>query len=174
MRLVCAVALALALLTPAPAWAQLSKETSEVTNATRLVSADMRPLVTESYPGHASFRAEYEMTSTDTTWGLSFYGFAKQSTDMSTATEVQMQVDGQPISARSVQSDTRSLDGSILEITHATFDRSSYERMATADRVGAVIGSYRFTLTRPVRKDLRLILDWGLENRGQDRRYSVE
>jgi hypothetical protein len=159
MRLILSTTLALILLLPCVAEAQIKEETSAVTNTTRLVSTDMRSLVTESYPGHASFRAEYEATDTDTTWGLSFYGFADQTTEMSAASRVQLQADGQPISTQQVQSNQRTLDDKVLEIKHVTFRRAAYERIATAKQVTATIGPARFELTRPLRKDLRLILD---------------
>ena len=159
MRLVLSTTLALVLLLPFAAEAQIKKETSEVTNTTRLVSTDMRSLITESYPGHASFRAEYEVSETDTTWQLSFYGFAERSTDMGAATQVRVHVDGQPLEAYKVQSKTRSLDNSVLEIKNASFRRSAYERIARGEEVAALIGSFRFELTGPLRKDLRLILD---------------
>lgn len=166
MRSLFALALASVLLLPSSGWAQIKKESSEVTGTTRLVSTDMRPLITESYPGHASFRARYKQTAADSTWQLSFYGFAKQSTDMSAATQVRVQADGQPVSTEEVHSNTRSMDGSILEIKHVTFSRSAYERIATADRVVASIGSDQFELTKPPRKDLRLILERVPEGEG--------
>ncbi len=159
MRILLSVALAFILLLPSPAEAQIEKEVSEVTNTTRLESTDMRPLITESYPGHASFRAKYERTPSDSSFQLSFYGFAEQSTDMSAATQVRMQVDGQPVAVQEVQSKTRTMDGSVLEIKHVSFRRSAYERIATGNRVVAVIGPLEFELTRPLREDLRLILD---------------
>lgn len=165
MRIILSVALALTLL-PFSAEAQIEKETSEVTNTTRLESTDMRPLITESYPGHASFRAKYERTPSDSSFQLSFYGFADQSTDMSVATQVRMQVDGQPVAVQEVQSETRSMDGSILEIKHVSFRRTDYEQIATGDRVVALIGPLRFELTRPLREDLRLILDRVPERKG--------
>ncbi|PQJ35085.1 hypothetical protein BSZ35_11185 [Salinibacter sp. 10B] len=159
MRFFLVFVLALALLAPSTGWAQIKKETSEVTGTMRLVSTEMRSLVTDSYPGHASFRAAYEASNTDTTWTLSFYGFAEAATDMSAATQVRVQADGRPVSTQDVRSNTRSMDDSILEIKHATFTRSNFQRLATADRVAATIGSHQFELTKPLRKDLRLILE---------------
>lgn len=160
MRYLCTVLVASFLLAPDLGLAQLKTEVSELTNTKRLVSNDMRPLVTQSYPGHASFRAECERPAEGSaTWKLSFYGFADAPTSMNEATSVRLQVDGQPVTATRVTSKTRSLDDSIVEIKHAIFTRSAYEQIATADDVIVSIGSARFELTRPLREDLRLLLD---------------
>lgn len=148
------------LLAPFLGRAQITKKVSEVTNTERFVSDDMRPLITESYPGHASFRAEYERPADGApSWILSFYGFAEEPTAMNEATRLRAQVDGQSITPTQLTSKVRRLDDSIIEIKHATFTRSDFQKIATAEDVSVSIGSARFELTRPLREDLRLILD---------------
>jgi hypothetical protein len=160
MRYLLSLVLSLALLGTGPALAQIKQEVSDITGAKRLVSKSMRDLVTTSYPGHASFRAEYENPPEDAAvWRLSFFGFAKDTTAMTAATRVRMQVDGRTITPIRVQSRTRNLENSILEIKEAAFTRSDFRRIATAENVTATIGPATFEFTRPLREDLRLILD---------------
>ena len=160
MRLLLSLFLSLALLGTGPAFAQIKKEVSEVTDATRLVSKSMRSLVSSSYPGHGSFRAVYENPPKKSAiWQLSLFGFAKAETAMTAASTVRMQVDGQTITPLKVESRTRDLDDSILEIKEATFTRADFQRIATAQNVTATVGPMSFEMTRPLRKDLRLILD---------------
>jgi hypothetical protein len=161
MRYLFSLFLSLALLgTSGPVLAQIEQEVSEVTGAKRLVSNNMRNLVTQSYPGHGSFRAEYENpTEKDPIWRLSLFGFAKDTTEMSAASTLRMTVDGETITPTTVESRTRKLKESILEIKDATFTRSAFQKIATGKTVKASIGPFQFGLTRPLRKDLRLILD---------------
>jgi hypothetical protein len=160
MRYVLPLLLSLALLSSDPALAQIKEEISEVTGAERLVSKEMRSLVTISYPGHGSFRAEYENPpEKDPVWRLSFYGFVEDTTAMTSAGDVRLTVDGQTITPQRIVSQTRTLDTSILEIKHTTFTRSAFRRIATATEVTASMGPIQFEFTRPLRKDLRLILD---------------
>ena len=160
MRYLLSVLLTLTLLGAGSLHAQIQKKVSDITGATRLVSQDMRSLVAPKYPGHASFRAEYENPpKQDSVWRLSFFGFAQDTTEMSAATDVQMVADGKTISPSNVVSKTRKLDNSILEIKHAAFTRSAFQDLATANKVRATIGPAQFKLTHPLRKDLRLILE---------------
>lgn len=167
MRYALLFALSIALLATGPAQAQIKQEVSDATGTERLVSEEMQNLVTRTYPGHASFRAEYEhRPEDDPIWRLSFYGFTNVETDMSAAETVQMQVDGQTITPLRVESNTRELDGSLLEIKHADFTRADFEQIATAERVAASIGPAQFELTRPTRADLRRILERVPEENG--------
>lgn len=164
MRYVLSFLLSIALLaTSGPALAQVKKEVSDVTGAERLVSKDMRNLLSRSYPGHGSFRAEYENPPEETpVWQLSLFGFTDERTEMTATTEVTkvtLTVDGQTITPAQVTSRTRELENSIVEIKNMTFPRSTFEQIATAETVTATVGSIRFEFTRPLRKDLRLILD---------------
>jgi hypothetical protein len=160
MRYVLSLILSLALLGAGPALAQIKEEVSDVTGAKRLVSKEMRSLVSASYPGHGSFRAEYENPpEKDAVWRLSFYGFAQDTTAMTAATEVRLTADGQTITPTRVVSQTRNMGSSILEIKHTTLPRSAFERIATAAEVTASVGAIQFEFTRPLRKDLRLILN---------------
>jgi hypothetical protein len=161
MRYILPFILSLGLLsTSGPALAQIKKEVSEITDTKRLVSKDMRNLVTKSYPGHGSFRAEYENPpSKDPIWQLSFFGFTDDTTKMSSVNTVRMTADGKTITPLQVKSRTQKLENSILEIKDVTFTRSAFEQIATAQKVAATIGPIRFEFTHPLRKDLRLILD---------------
>jgi len=160
MRSFLALAVSLVLLGTGPVLAQIKKEVSEITGSTRLVSKSMRSLVSSSYPGHASFRAEYENPPAKSPlWRLSFFGFAKQETAMTAASTLRLQVDGQPLSPLRVESRTRNLEDSILEIKEATVSRADFQQIATAQNVTVTIGSLTFTMTRPLRNDLRLILN---------------
>jgi hypothetical protein len=167
MRYLASLLLSLALLGTGPALAQIKKDVSEITGATRLVSKSMRSLVTESYPGHGSFRAEYENPPGKAPiWRLSFFGFAEARTEMTAASTVRVQADGQTLSPLKVSSRTRELEDSILEIKEATFPRADFERIATAQTVSVTMGAVSFRMTRPLRKDLRLILDRVPEGEG--------
>jgi len=161
MRYVLSLLLSLALLAASgPALAQIKKEVSDVTGAERLVSKSMRNLITSSYPGHASFRAEYENPPDgNLLWMLSIFGFAEEPTEMTAVDDVTLTADGQTITPTQVSSRKRKLDDSIVEIKKVVFTRSAFEQIATAKTVMATVGSIRFEFTRPVRKDLRLILD---------------
>lgn len=160
MRFFFSFALTLALLGTGPALAQVKKEVSDVTETTRLVSKSMRNLVGSSYVGHGSFRAEYENPPQKAPiWRLSFFGFAKEETAMTAASTVRLNADGQTITPLQVESRTRTLDDSILEIKETTFTRADFQTLASAQSVTATIGPFSFEMTRPLRKDLRLILD---------------
>ena len=167
MRHALSLLLSVLLLSSAPALAQIEEKVSDVTGGERLVSQGMRKLVSSSYPGHASFQAEYEKPPEEPPiWRLSVYGFAQDTTRMTATTGVQLVADGQPITPERVVSKTRNLDSSILEIKELILTRSMFRNVATAQEVTATIGSYQFGFTRPLRKDLRLILDRVPEGQG--------
>lgn len=161
MRYALCFVLSVALLaTGGPVLAQITEEVSDITGAERLVSKDMRSLVSASYPGHGSFRAEYENPPEEAPiWQLSLFGFADATTEMATTNEVNLTVDGQTITPTKVESRTRDLDNSIVEIKDLTLTRSAFEQIATAKNVTVTVGSIRFEFTHPLRKDLRLILE---------------
>jgi len=161
MRYFLSILLTLALLgAGSPALAQITKEVSDITGAERLVSKNMRNLITNSYPGHGSFRAAYENPpEKDPVWRLSLFGFADDTTEMTASSDVTLTVDGQSVTPTGVESRTRELENSILETKDLTFTRSAFKQIATAESVEASIGSIQFELTHPLRKDLRLILD---------------
>lgn len=160
MRKLLSVGIVLFLLAPSSVLGQIEKKVSSVDETVRLVSTDMRALATASYPGHASYRAEYEKPSDgEATWRLSFYGFTDDTTSMNAASEVRFQVDGQPVSPAGVTSESRLLNDQLLEIKHVDFSRSTFQQIATAEKVIASIGSFEFELLNPSRNDLRLILD---------------
>ena len=161
MRYILPLVLSLVLLSPTgTALAQIQEKVSDITGAERLVSESMHPLVTRAYPGHGSFRAEYvNHPEKGNIWRLSFFGFAKDTTKMATTSDVRMQVDGQMITPLRVTSKIRPLENSILEVKEATFSRSDFQKIATAADVTGFIGKARFEFTRPLRKDLRLILN---------------
>lgn len=160
MRYVLSLLLSLALLAGGPVLAQIEREVSDITGAERLVSQEMRSLVSSSYPGHASFQAEYENPpEKDAIWQLSLYGFAQDTTAMTAATEIRLTADGQTLSPTRVVSKTRNLENTILEIKEVILTRSAFDQIATAGEVTATISSFQFEFTRPLRKDLRRILD---------------
>jgi hypothetical protein len=155
--------------------AQIQKNVSKISGAERWVSKSMHPLVTRNYPGHGSFRAEYvDHPENGSVWRLSFFGFAKDTTKMATTTDVRMQVDGETIAPLRVTSKVRPLDDSILEVKEATFSRADFRKIATAADVTGFIGKARFEFTRPLRKDLRLILDRVPNDEGPQTASTVE
>lgn len=175
MRYLLSLLLSLLLLGGTPALGQIEEKDSNVTGAERLVSKDMRNLLSSSYPGHGSFQAEYEKPPEESAiWRISFYGFAQDTTQMTAANEVRLTVDGQTITPERVVSKTRTLEKSILEVKEATFTRSAFKQIATAQEVAATIGSFQFEFTRPLRKDLRLILDRVPEGKGPQTASSDE
>lgn len=158
MRQLTAFALVLALLSSGNLRAQVKMETSEFTDAKRLVSKSLRSLTSTDYPGHGSFRAEYEVRpKRDTTWRLSLFGFATDTTRMSDASVVRFRTDGDSLTSRRVSSSTRSLDERVVEVKHVVLTRSDFQKLATAANVEATIGPFQFTLTQPQREDLRRI-----------------
>ena len=159
MRSILAAVLAFVLLFPLSAEGQIETKSSEITGSTRLASTDMRVLYSETYPGRARFRAACEMTETDTTWQVSIYGFVGETSDLSATSDVRVQADGRSVPVQSVRSSRRTINDKILEIKHVVFRRSDFERVATAEKVFATVGPYRFEFSRVLRKDLRLILE---------------
>jgi len=160
MRRVLALFLCALLLGAAPTTAQVEMSTSDVTGVTRIASTDMRAVVADAYPGQARYRAVYTNDPDGgATWSLVFYGFAEDTTDMGRATQVRVRADGQTIQPAQVTSDARSMNGTLLEIKRTAFPRSAYQRIATAQNVRVLIGPARFRITRPLRSDMRRILD---------------
>lgn len=158
MRHVTALVLAFALIGGVDLQAQIKTETSQFTDTKRLVSKSLRSLNSTDYPGHGSFRAEYEVRpKRDTTWRLSLFGFAKDTTRMSEASVVRFQADSSRFTSRRVSSSTRLLEARVVEVKHVILTRGDFEKLATAANVEATIGPFEFTLTRPQREDLRRI-----------------
>ena len=143
------------------AHAQIKNTESEITGATRWESTGMRSLYDQTYAGHhASFQAEYvKHPEEGTSWVVSFYGFTKDTTQVSRTNQFLVKADGQPLEPIQLTSKTRRLDDTLLEIKRAVFSRSSFETIATAREVSISIGSAQFLAVHPRRKDLRLILD---------------
>lgn len=141
--------------------AQIKKEVSEITSVERLESKSMRSLYDEAYAGtHASFRAEYAKDPEEgATWALTFYGFTKDTTQVSRTNQFLVKADGKQLQPIRLESKTRKISNSLMEIKRAVFTRSGFEQIATAQNVRISIGSAQFTAVRPRRKDMRLILD---------------
>ena len=78
---------------------------------------------------------------------------------MSATSLVRFQADGDTIRSQKVTSETRSLETRIVEIKHVALSRRDFQELATAADVQAHVGPFRFILTRPLRDDLRRILD---------------
>jgi hypothetical protein len=148
--------------------AQVTKDVSEVTGVTRIESESMRSLYDEQYAGdHASFRAEYVHDPDEgAAWVLSFYGFTEDTTQVSRVNEFVVRADGASLRPLRLESKTRRLDDALLEIKRAAFTRADFERIATAQTVSVTMGAVSFRMTRPLRKDLRLILDRVPEGEG--------
>jgi hypothetical protein len=140
--------------------AQIEREVSEVTGVERIESADMRDLRIEQYEGsHASFRAAYVNDPDEgIAWELSFYGFTESPTPVSETNTFRVQADGQSFEPTQLTSKTRQIDSTTLEIKRASFSRSTFETIATADQVTFSIGAAQFTAPRLDRGDMRRIL----------------
>ncbi|PQJ35084.1 hypothetical protein BSZ35_11180 [Salinibacter sp. 10B] len=141
--------------------AQVKSEVSEVTGVKRIESKSMRSLHSETYAGtHASFRAEY-MNDPDEgpAWILSFYGFAKEKTQVSQTNQFRVTADGQQFEPRRLESKTRTVNNSLLEVKRAFFSRSAFQMIAEAQKVTISVGSAQFMAIRPRRSDMRQILD---------------
>lgn len=141
--------------------AQVKKEVSEVTNVERLESESMRSLYDKTYAGaHASFRAEYANHPDEgQTWALMFYGFTEDTTQVSRTNQFLVTADGKQLDPIRLESKTRSVNNSLMEIKRAVFSRSGFKQIATAQTVAISIGSAEFMAVHPRRKDMRLILD---------------
>jgi hypothetical protein len=162
MRVFFSILLMGALLGTGSAHAQIEKDVSEVTGVKRLESESMRSLYDKTYAGsHASFRVEYAEDPDDeeTTWSVRFYGFTKDTTQVSRTNQFLVKADGKQLTPIRIESKTRSVNNSLLEIKRAVFTRSGFEDIATAQNVEITIGSAQFMAVRPRRKDMRLILD---------------
>ena len=149
------------LLGAAPALAQVETEVSDVTGVKRIESSGMRSLHVEQYDGaHASFRAAHVDDPDDgTAWTLTVYGFTETETSVSRANQFLVEADGQLFEPTRLTSKTRRVDGTLLEIKRATFSRSAFETIATAQTVTLSIGSAQFTAIHSRRADLRRILE---------------
>lgn len=161
MRYLISFLLAGILLGTSAAFAQITTETSEVTGIERIESEGMRSLTVNNYEGsHASFRAAYVNDPNEgISWVLSFYGFTEEKTQVSSTNKLYVQADGQRLEPVRLESKTRNLDGSLIEIKRATLPRSAFELIATASDVTISVGSAQFSAIKPRREDLRLILD---------------
>lgn len=161
MRYFISLLLAGALLGTSAAFAQITTETSDVTGVERIESDGMRSLSVENYAGsHASFRAAYINDPDEgISWVLSFYGFTKEKTQVSSTNKFFIQADGQQFKPVRLESKTRNLDGTLIEIKKATLPRSAFEMVANAENVKLSIGSAQFSAIKPRRQDLKLILN---------------
>ncbi len=161
MRYVFSVLLIGALLGTGFTHAQIKKDVSEVTGVERLESESMRSLYDKKYNGsHASFRAEYaEDSDEETTWAFIFYGFTDDTTQVSRTNQFLVTADGKQLEPIRIESKTRSINNSLLEIKRAVFNRSGFEEIATAQRIEISVGSAQFMAVHSRREDMRLILD---------------
>ncbi len=143
------------------AHAQVKKEVSDITGVERITSENMRSLHEDPYAGdHASLRAEYVNDPDDgASWILAVYGFATDSTQVSRSNQFVVQADGQQLEPTRLESKTRTVNGTLMEIKRAVFTRSGFEQIARAQTVTISIGSANFLSVRPRREDLRLILN---------------
>lgn len=142
-------------------FAQIKEEVSEITGVKRVESEDMNQLYAEEYGGsHATLRAEYVDDPNDgTSWVLSFYGFADNATEVSETNQFRVLADGQQFEPLRLESRTREVNNSLIEVKRAAFTRSAFEGIAEAKDVTISIGSTEFLAIRPRREDMRLILD---------------
>lgn len=161
MRYLFSLLLAGALLGTSAAFAQITTETSDVTGVKRIESDGMRSLSVENYDGsHASFRAAYVNSPNEgISWVLSFYGFTDEKTQVSRTNKFRIQADGRQLEPVRLESKTRNIDGSLIEIKRATLPRSAFELIANAQNVEISVGSAQFSAIKPRREDLRLILE---------------
>jgi len=169
MRYAISLILAFALLgSGSISFAQVKKEVSDITGVERLESEEMRSLYDEKYSGsHASFRAEYKNDPNDgASWLLTIYGFTDDTTSVTRSTDLLVTADGKQLQPLRLESKTRTVDGSLLEVKTAAFTRSTFEQIATAQKVTFSIGSAQFVAIHPRRKDMRLILDRVPSERG--------
>lgn len=168
MRYVFSLLLVGALFGSGYSFAQVKSEVSEVTGVKRIESESMRSLHSENYTGsHASFRAEYvNDPDQGTAWVLSVYGFAKEETQMSQTNQFRVTADGRQFEPNRLESKTRSVNGSLLEVKRAFFTRSDFQMIAEAQKVSISIGAAQFMAIRPRRADMRTILDRVPEQQG--------
>lgn len=164
MRSFLLLALALPLFVPGQTTAQtfqVETSVSDVTGVRQVASADLRPLPVPSYPGsHTAFRAVYE-TAPDraATWQLVLFGYTADTTALSRTPRVRLRTDGTQLKPNRIVSDTRTLDGTLLEVKRLFFTRSQFAQVARADSVILTVGSLPIRMNRVLRTDLRLILD---------------
>ncbi len=161
MRYLISLLLAGALLGTSAAFAQITIEKSEVTGVKRIESDGMRSLNVKDYEGnHASFRAAHvDDPDEGISWVLSFYGFTDEKTQVSRTNKFFVQADGQRLEPIRLESKTRKIDGSLIEIKRATMPRSAFELIAAAQNVTISVGGAQFSAIKPRREDLRRILD---------------
>ena len=161
MRYVLSLLLVGALFGTGYSFAQVKSEVSDVTGVKRIESKSMRSLHSNNYAGsHASFRAEYMNHPEDgTAWIFAFYGFTKEKTQVSQTNQFRVTADGQQFEPNRLESKTRTVNNSLLEVKRAFFSRSAFEAIAKAQDVTISVGSTQFMAIRPRRSDMRKILD---------------
>ncbi len=168
MRYVLSLLLVGAIFGTGYSFAQVKSEVSEVTGVKRIESESMRSLHSDTYTGsHASFRAEYvNDPENGTSWIMSFYGFTKETTQISQTNQFIVTADGQQFRPNRLESKTRNVSNNLMEVKRAFFSRSAFETIANAQKVTISIGSAQFSAIRPRRNDMRLILDQVPEQKG--------
>lgn len=164
MRSSVLLTLALHLLFPGLASAQtfqVKTSVSDVTGVRQIASANLRPLSAPSYPGsHTAFRAVYENApDRAATWQLVLFGYTADTTALSQTPRVRLRTDGTQLEPSRIVSDTRSLDGTLLEVKRLFFTRQQFAQVARADSVTLNVGTLPFPMDRVLRTDLRLVLD---------------
>lgn len=160
MRYLTSLLLAFALLGTSVSLAQIKTEVSDLTGVKRIESKSMRSLDVKQYKGsQASFRAAYVKDPDEgISWVISFYGFTEKKTQVSRTNQLQITADGKPFEPVRLESKTRSISNSLLEIKRATFPRAAFEKIAHANNVTITIGGAQFGALKPRRSDLRQIL----------------
>ncbi|PSQ96720.1 MAG: hypothetical protein BRD55_05445 [Bacteroidetes bacterium SW_9_63_38] len=161
MRYLTSLVLAFALLAGSASVAQITTETSGLTDVKRIESESMRSLNVKSYSGSsASYRAAYINDPNDgISWVISFYGYTKEKTQVSSSNQFRVVADGEPYEPVRLESKSRSIDGTLLEIKRATFPRAAFEKIAHAGTVTFSIGGAQFEAIPPQRRDMRQVLE---------------
>jgi hypothetical protein len=160
MRYLTSFLLVFALLAGSASMAQIKTETSDLTGVKRIESKSMRSLDVKKYAGSsASYRAAYVNDPDEgISWVISFYGFTQKKTAVSSSNQFQIIADGKPYEPVRLESKSRSIDNSLLEIKRATFPRAAFEKIAHAGTVTFSIGGAQFSAIPPRRSDMRAIL----------------
>ena len=156
------IALFAFVLSTSPVAAQVTDEVSSYTKVRRVKSDELQDIMIQKYPGDdAAVAAEYtsDPETEETTWTLTFYGFTNEPTSMSSAQQVLIEMDGQPVQPLRVESKSRTIDGDLIEMKTVFFSRPIFQRLASAESVKVTIGAAVFTMPERSRKDMQLILD---------------
>jgi len=145
-----------------PVAAQVTDEVSDITGVRRVASDEIQDIQINTYKGNdAGVRASCELDSEagEEQWTVALYAFADATTSVSAAQQMQFEVDGALVQPLRVESRTRQMSGTTLEVKTAYFSRSIFAQIANAEMVTMQAGAASFELSPNAQNDMKKILE---------------